>query len=82
MGQIKVTLEMFHDYVTYSDKYQQLGVAQIPTIQVDSRADDARNVKGLIEMVPNEASFMDTWWSVYPDWDTDEHNFLSVSKWS
>jgi len=73
-------LEVAENYIQFAEPDTDLAIKAsiIDTLRVDTDSDQIRNVKGLVTLSPNEASFMDTWWSLYPAIDTVMANFMTV----
>ena len=50
------------------------------TLRVDTASDQIRNIKGHVSLSANQATFMDTWETWYPDADTENVNFFTVDE--
>lgn len=77
-----MTLGISESYIKFSepdtDKAQEARV--FDTLRVDTASDQIRNIKGFVTLSPNSASFMDTWETWYPNFDTTEFDFFTVDQ--
>ena len=50
------------------------------TLTLDTLGQLSANIKGLVTLSPNEATFMDSWWSPFPKFSEVEKEFFSIDK--
>ena len=79
---IKITIEIGNTYIDYEEVETEKAIATrgTETLVVNSHLRDYKNTKGVITLSPNVGIFMDTWWSVYEEFDKEEYEYLSVDE--
>lgn len=50
---MKLTLEIYNNFVMFSDPYSQISVSNVPTLLVDTAQKGLKNVKGKVSLAPN-----------------------------
>ena len=80
---VKISLEFGNTYIDYKEVATDdaLKTRGTETLLVNSHLRDYKNTKGFVTLSPNIAIFMDTWMSVYEEFDKEEIEFLSVDDW-
>ena len=79
---MSVSLQIAHNYISYKEKEtgDVVKTRVTDTLSMDSLGDLDRNIKGVVELSPVKAIFMDSWYTLNPKFSESEFEFMNVDK--